>query len=77
MAMAKKIVGGTATVAGGFPVYLLDFGTKEQVVDEAKRFIDACAPGGGFIFETSCGLDYARPENVEALVDTVRTYGKY
>ncbi len=77
MIKAKKILGDTACIAGGFPVYLLDFGTKQQVIDEAKRLIDGCAAGGGFIFETSCGLDYAKRDNVEALVDTVRTYGKY
>ena len=60
MVRAKKILGDTACIAGGFPVYLLDYGTKEQVVDEAKRLIDACAPGGGFIFETSCGIDLAK-----------------
>lgn len=76
MVQAKKVLGDTACIAGGFPVYLLDYGTKEQVVDEAKRLIDACAPGGGFIFETSCGIDLAKKENMEALRDTVRTYGK-
>ena len=77
MVRAKKILGDTACIAGGFPVYLLDYGTKEQVIDEAKRLIDACAPGGGFIFETAYGMDYAKEENVEAMFDTVRTYGKY
>ena len=76
MAEAKRVLGGTATISGGFPVYLLDYGTKEQVVDECKRLIDICAPGGGFIFETSCGMDLAKKENVEAMFDTVRTYGK-
>jgi len=76
MVQAKKVLGDVATVAGGFPVYLLDYGTKEQVIDEAKRLIDACAPGGGFIFETSCGMDLAKRENVEALAETVRTCGK-
>ena len=76
MAQAKKVLGDTACIAGGFPVYLLDYGTKEQVIDEAKRLIDICAPGGGFIFETSCGMDLAKPENVEAMIDTVRTYGR-
>ena len=76
MAEAKRVLGGTATISGGFPVYLLDYGTKEQVIDECKRLIDVCAPGGGFIFETSCGMDLAKKENVEAMVDTVRTYGK-
>jgi hypothetical protein len=77
MLKAKQILGDTACITGGFPVYLLDHGTRQQVIDEAKRLIDGCAAGGGFIFGTSCGLDYAKPENVEALVDTVRTYGKH
>ena len=76
MARAKKVLGDVACISGGFPVYLLHYGTKEQVVDEVKRLIDICAPGGGFIFETSCGFDNAKPENVDAMVDTVRTYGK-
>ena len=44
--------------------------------DECKRIIDICAPGGGFIFETAYGMDYAKEENVEAMFDTVRNYGK-
>ena len=39
--------------------------------------LDICAPGGGFIFETACGMDCAKDENVEAMFDTVRTCGKY
>jgi len=49
---------------------------NDEVVDETKRLIDECAPGGGFIFETAYGIDYAKVENVEAMFDTVRTYGK-
>ena len=52
-------------------------GGRQEVIDETKRIIDTCAPGGGFIFETSCGLDYCSHENVEAMFDTVRTYGKH
>lgn len=77
MAAAKKILGDTACIAGAFPTYLLDYGTKEQVIDEAKRLIDGCAAGGGFLFTTSSGLDQAKEANVEALFDTVKTYGKY
>lgn len=76
MIQAKKILGDTACIAGGFPVYLLDYGTKEEVADEVKRLIDGCSEGGGFIFETSCGMDYAKPENVEAMIKTVKEYGK-
>lgn len=77
MINAKKVLGDIACIAGGFPVYLLDYGTKQEVIDECKRLIDGCAPGGGFIFETSCGIDNAKPENLEAMMETVKTYGKY
>ena len=77
MANAKKILGNTACISGGFPAYKLQFAKKEEIIDECKRLIDSCAPGGGFIFETSSGFDDAKEENVEALVDTVKEYGKY
>jgi hypothetical protein len=75
MAVAKKKLGGIACIAGGFPAALLDWGTPEKVRDEVKRLIDVCAPGGGFIFETSCGLGNCKRENVEAMFETVREYG--
>ena len=77
MARAKKILGGTACITGGFPVWLLEFGTKEKVVEECKRLLDACADGGGFIFETGCGFDRVKEENVEAMFQTVNELGKY
>ncbi len=76
MAEAKRKLGDVACISGGFSTYLLNYGTKQQVIDECKRLIDICAPGGGFIFETACGMDYAKEENVEAMFDTVRNYGK-
>ena len=76
MAEAKRILGDTACIAGGFPTSLLTFGSKQQVIDECKRLIDICAPCGGFIFETSSGLDICKRENVEAMFETVREYGK-
>ena len=77
MALAESKLGQIACIGGGFSPYLLNYGTKEQVVDECKRLLDICAPGGGFIFETAYGMDYAKDENVEAMFETVRTYGKY
>ena len=76
MAEAKRKLGGIACIGGGFSTYLLNYGKKQQVIDECKRLIDICAPGGGFVFETACGMDYAIEENVEAMFDTVRNYGK-
>ena len=73
----KKELGDTACITGFFPVYLLHYGTKQQVIDEVKRLIDILGPGGGYIFSTDAGFDHAKPENVEAMFDTLKTYGKY
>jgi len=75
MAVAKKKLGGIACISGGFPAALLDWGKPEQVRDETKRLLDICAPGGGFIFETSCGMGNCKRENVEIMFETVREYG--
>lgn len=77
MAVTKKKLSGIACVGGGFPSALLEYGSKEKVMDECKRLLDACAPGGGYIFKLSAGLNAAKPENVEAMFETVREYGKY
>lgn len=77
MKMAKKELGDIACISGGFPIFLLHYGTKQQVIDKCKELIDTCAPGGGFLFETSAGFDNAIPENVQAMVDTVKSYGVY
>ena len=76
LARAKATVGKTNCITGNFPIYLLEHGTVEQVVEEAKRQIDIGAPGGGFIFETNASIEKVKRENLHALYDTVRTYGK-
>ena len=74
--IVKKELGDTACITGIFPIYTLHYGTKQQVIDEAKRLIDILGPGGGYIFSTGAGFDHAKPENVEAMFETVKTYGK-
>lgn len=73
---AKNILGKDHCITGNFPIYLLEHGTKQQVIDEAKRQIDIGAPGGGFIFETDASIEKVKRENLHALYDTVREYGK-
>ncbi len=76
MKMAKKIVGESACIAGGFPIKLLLFGDKQQVIDHTKELIETCAPGGGYIFGTEAGYDEAIRENVEAMFETALEYGR-
>jgi uroporphyrinogen-III decarboxylase len=73
---AKKTIGVENCITCNFPIYLLERGTKEEVIKEAKREIDICAPGGGFIFETNASIMGVKRENLEALYDTVREYGR-
>ena len=77
MELAKRELKDIACVSGVFPAQLLTTGTKQQVVDEAKRIMDIFAPGGGYIFDFDGGLYDHKRENMEALFDTIKTYGKY
>jgi uroporphyrinogen-III decarboxylase len=52
-------------------------GTPDKVRAYCKTLIDTVAKGGGYIMDTSTGLDDAKPENVKALFDFTREYGVY
>lgn len=76
----KKRVGKYLCVAGGMPISQLAYGSKQECLDTAKRIIDECAPGGGFIFTTDkllLSLDDGRFENIQAVHEFVHEYGKY
>jgi hypothetical protein len=77
LALAKKKLGNIACIAGGFPAWIVEHGTKQQVIDEVKRVLDICAPGGGYIFEGGYSFGIAPVENVRAMFETVLEYGKY
>lgn len=53
-------------------------GSVDDVIREAKACIDAAAAGGGFILSTGdqCGRD-TPDENLFALVEVAKTYGRY
>ena len=76
MVKAKKVLGGKACISGFFPIYLLEWGTRQQVIDETKRTIDILAPGGGYIFDTNACIENVKRENLEAMFETIRSYGK-
>ena len=53
-------------------------GSVKDVVNASKRAIDDAAEGGRFILSTGdqCGRD-TPDENLRAMIETARTYGKY
>jgi uroporphyrinogen-III decarboxylase len=77
---AKKKIGDNVTLAGGMPLELMKLSTKEKCIDAAKRIIDECAPGGGYIFATSRALlskGDVNVENLKAVNEFVHEYGVY
>jgi len=76
----KEKVGKKMTLCGGIPANMLAFKTKQECIDYTKKLIDDCADGGGFIVDTDVSLlslSDAKPENIKAVIDTVKEYGVY
>jgi uroporphyrinogen decarboxylase len=52
-------------------------GTEEDIREEVRRRIDVLAPGGGFVL-SSCNVIVNPPiNNILALFDEARNYGRY
>lgn len=48
-----------------------------NVVDEVKKRIDVLAPGGGYVLASCNHMINVKPENIVAMFDTAREYGRY
>jgi uroporphyrinogen decarboxylase len=58
--------------------YILPFGSEDDVRKDVRRCIDTAAKGGGFVLASSNSLHAnVKVENVYAMVDETRKYGKY
>jgi hypothetical protein len=77
MAKAKEALDGIACVGGNMPMDLLTIGTPQDARDHAKRLIDTCGKGGGYIMANGAFFDQVRWENLSAIVETVKEYGVY
>lgn len=76
----KKNYGDIMTLAGGMPIEMLRYSSKQECCDYAKKLIDGCGPGGGYVFMTDKGLMYPNDVNVDnfiAVIETVKEYGRY
>ncbi len=74
---AKKILGDNVCLMGNVPNSLLATGSPGEVADYCKKLIDECGAGGGFIMSSAAIIDEAKPENVDAMINTTRDYGRY
>ena len=77
IADAKRILGGHMCICGNLPGALLAYGKPEEIVNETKKMLDVCAPGGGFVMDCSIVIDHYKEENMDAWFRTTMEYGKY
>lgn len=74
---AKEIIGGHMCIQGGIPPTILQAGSPQDVEHLCKRLIRIVGKDGGFILSAGSAIDHARPENIKAMVDSVKKYGRY
>ena len=73
---AKAVLGGHLCFMIDVPGIILQAGTVSEVEDYCRNLINVCGKDGGFIM-TATALDEARPENVKAMIDITKSYGRY
>lgn len=66
-----------AAICGNLSISRMEFGKKEDIIEETKRLLDVCAPGGGYLFDFNGSLENCKPENLEAMFEMLDKYGKY
>lgn len=75
----KKDFGDQLVFHGGIDIqYTLPFGTPEEVACEVKRYIQALAPGGGYIVAPAHNVQSdVPPANLVAIRDAIKEFGTY
>lgn len=75
IAEGKRIIAGRGLTCGVInDIKLIDW-TREEIVAEVKRVIDAGAPGGKFLFGTGV-MPYAIPEeNIRSMLEAAYRFG--
>jgi hypothetical protein len=77
MAAAKKILGDRCCIAGNVPTSLVVTGSYKETKEYCRKLIEVCAPGGGFILAGGAHCDQGNPDNLRAMMDAAKEYGKY
>jgi uroporphyrinogen-III decarboxylase len=74
---AKDVLKGHTCIEGNVPSSLLQVGTKEDVIAYCKNIIDYVGKGGGLVLAPRSSTDEANPENMKAMIEFTKEYGKY
>ena len=74
---AKEVLGDHMCIQGGVPPTILQTGSPQDVEELCKKLIKVVGKNGGFILGPGSAIDYAKPANIKAMVDSVKKYGWY
>jgi len=74
---AKKVIGDHMCIQGGIPPTILQTGSPQDIEDLCRKLIKTVGKNGGFILGPGSAIDYAKPENIKAMVDSAKKYGCY
>jgi uroporphyrinogen-III decarboxylase len=74
---AKEIFRDHFCIEGNIPSSLLQIGSVREVKDYCKKLIDVAGKGGGYIMGPRSSTDEVKPENLKAMIEFTREYGKY
>ncbi|MFA5293275.1 MAG: uroporphyrinogen decarboxylase family protein [Phycisphaerae bacterium] len=78
LAEAKQKYGKQICLMGNFNPLILQDGSVEDCIREAKRCLNEAMRGGGYVMVTGCEVPPTTPvDNLKAMVDTVGKFGKY
>jgi MtaA/CmuA family methyltransferase len=79
MRTCKQAARGKATLLGPLdPSQVLAHGTPDLVQEKCREALEILGPGGGFILGPGCALPATTPgENIDALIETAKEYGRY
>ena len=76
----KQTLGNKHIISGLYPITLLQTGSEKECTDKAKALLDVLALDGGYIFNTDktiYSLEGKIADNLKAVIETVKTYGRY
>jgi hypothetical protein len=77
MGKVKETLGKNACLIGNVSSSMLNLSTPEEVKEYVTHLIKTAGKGGGFIVSNGAFFDHAKPENVKAMVETVKEHGAY
>lgn len=75
---AKAALGDIVCLRGGVPGTMLITGTPPEIRELCRRLIKEVGKGGGYMLDASSGIpEEAKPENVRAMFQAAREFGRY